>query len=88
MTTIIERPSGGSDGGTVALALIVGAIAAAAVAMFAFGTFDPKPTETNLTIEMPPAAMARTAPTAPTASTAPTAPQAAPAEPEPAPPQE
>ncbi len=62
MTTIIERPSGGSDGGIAVIAVLVGAIAALVIGLFALGVFEGtpvgKPNETNLTIETP-------APTAP-----------------------
>lgn len=71
MTTIIERPSGDGDSGTILLAVIVGVLAAAVIGMFAFGAFDRQ--TTTLKIEDPAAA------TAPT-----TAPQAAPADQPPA----
>lgn len=60
MTTIIERPAtSGDDGGTAALALIVGALAALVFGLYAFGAFDGSPTlpragdSTNVTIEQP-----------------------------------
>jgi hypothetical protein len=67
MTTIIERPSGDSGGGVTLIALVVGAVAAGVVGLFAFGAFDAKtPTSTSVTIEQPaapsPAAPAATPP--------------------------
>ena len=53
MTTIIERPTGSSDGGgTVVIAVIVGAIAAAVIGMVAFGGFQRQP-DTTVTIDTP-----------------------------------
>ena len=55
MTTIIERPTGDSgSGGTVLIALVVGAIAAAVIGLFAFGAFDNRgPSTTSVTVEQP-----------------------------------
>lgn len=70
MTTIIEQPGGGSgsDGGIAVIAVLVGAIAALVIGLFALGTFERKPVETNLTIETP-------APVQPAPESAPAAPQ-------------
>jgi hypothetical protein len=56
MTTIIERPSGEDSGGTVMIAVIVGALAAAVIGMIAYnGGFNSTPAtnDTNLTITTP-----------------------------------
>jgi hypothetical protein len=66
MTTIIERPSGeGDSGGTVLMAVIVGALVAGVIAMVAYnGGFDRSPTgtDTNLTITVPSAPSPEAAP--------------------------
>lgn len=62
MTTIIE-PGGGSDSGGIAvIAVLVGAIGALVIGLFALGTFERKPAETNLTIEAPTPAPAPSTP--------------------------
>lgn len=58
MTTIIERPTGGDDGGTAIIALIVGALAALVFGLYAFGAFEAAPTRTvgdstSITVETP-----------------------------------
>lgn len=78
MTTIIERPSGeSSDGGSsiAVLGIIVGALAAAVIAMVAYsGGFDRGATnDTNLTI------------TTPTAPSNPPVPESTPTEAQPSP---
>ncbi len=74
MTTIIERPSGEGDSSLVMLAIIVGALAAIVIGLFAFGMFDRAPaTENTLTIETPAAPAAEAAPAAPAAEAAPAA---------------
>ena len=78
MTTIIERPEGSSDnsGGTVVIAVIVGALAAAVFGLYTFGAFDNRPagTPTAVIVETPAAPAA-----APAQSTPAPAPEAAPA---------
>ena len=101
MTTIIERPSSdGGGGGLVVIALVVGALAAGVIGLFAFGAFDGRgvaPASTSITVEQPPAAAAPMAPatTPPSQNAAPAeqpapapdapAPDTAPTEPAPAP---